>query len=106
MTAFSAATAQLFQDPNLSVAAEFLADGTGPGQPVRVIRRRPDQEASFGSSRAAVPTLVIDARTADLPLIARGDVFRIDGESLKVQAAPLKDREGLVWRVELCPVVG
>jgi hypothetical protein len=106
MTAFAAATAILFRDPNLSVAAEFFAGGAGPGQPVRVIRRRPDEIANFGSSRAAVPTLVIDARTSDLPLVERGDVFQIAGDAWKVQAAPLKDREGLTWRIELAPVLG
>jgi hypothetical protein len=104
MTAFAAATAVLFQDPNLSVAAAFFAGGTGPGQPVRVIRRRPDQEASFGASRAAVPTLVIDARIADLPLVTRGDTFQIADEVLRVSATPLRDRELLTWRIELMPV--
>ena len=101
MTAFSVATAILFRDPNLSVAAEFLAGGFWPVQPVRVIRRRPDEAAAFGSSRAAVPTMVIDARVADLPAVARGDVFRIAGDDWKVSAAPLRDRENLTWRIEL-----
>jgi hypothetical protein len=104
MTAFAAATALLFRDPNLSVAASFSAGGTAPAIAVRVIRRRPDEVASFGASRAAVPSLVIDARVADLPVVARGDVFTILGDDWKVAAAPLRDREQLVWRVELNPV--
>jgi len=104
MNAFSAATAVLFQDPNLSVAAEYFAEGIGAGQPVRIIRRRPDEVANFGASRSAVPTQVIDARVADLPRVTRGDTFRINAEDWKVSAAPLRDREHLTWRIELVPV--
>ncbi|XAI95603.1 head-tail attachment protein [Nostoc phage Nsp-JY21] len=104
MTAFAAATSQLFRDPNLSVAAVFYVGGADVPQAVRVIRRRPDEVASFGATRASVETMVIDARVADLPLITRGDVFVIAGESWKVSATPQRDRERLVWRVELNPV--
>jgi hypothetical protein len=101
MTAFAAATSLLFRDPNLSVAAAFAPEGVGEPQPVRVIRRRPDEAASFGATRAAVPTMVIDARVSDLPVVARGDVFIIEAETWKVAATPLRDRERLVWRIEL-----
>jgi hypothetical protein len=103
MTAFSAATSILFRDPNLSVAAEFRPGGAWPAQPVRVIRRRPDEVAAFGATRATVPTMVIDARVADLPMVQRGDLFRIADEDWKVMAAPLREREGLTWRIELGP---
>lgn len=105
MTAFDAATAMLFRDPNLSVAAAFLVGGVGEPQAVRVIRRRPDEAASFGNTRALVETMVIDVRTSDLPLIVKNDVFVIAGDLWKVSAAPQRDRERLVWRVELNPVI-
>lgn len=103
MTAFAAATALLFNDPNLAVAAVYSANGGGPPVPVRVIRRRPDEAASFGATRAVVQTLVIDARVASLPLVERGDRFIIAGEEWVVSAAPMRDREHLVWRIELNP---
>lgn len=105
MNAFAAATNILFGNPNLSVAAVFSAGGAGAAQPVRVIRRRPDEPAAFGATRAVVQTMVIDARVADLPLVTRGDVFTIDGDDWKVSATPLRDRERLVWRIELNPVI-
>lgn len=104
MTAFDAATRLLFGDPNLSVAATYTAGGTGTPEAVRVIRRRPDEVAGFGATRAAVETQIIDARVADLPLVLRDDVFVIDGTAWRVSAAPLRDRERLVWRIELNPV--
>lgn len=105
MTAFAAATALLFGDPNLSVAATFLQGGAGLPAQLRVIRRRPDESAAFGATRGVVETMVIDARVADLPQIDRGDVFVINGEPWKVSATPLRDRERLVWRIELNPVI-
>lgn len=104
MTAFAAATRALFLDPSLSVAAVFTPAGAGAPVPVRVIRRRPDEAASFGSTRAVVQSVIIDVRVADLPLIERNDRFAIAGEDWKVSAAPQRDRERLVWRVELNPV--
>jgi hypothetical protein len=101
MTAFAAATSLLFRDPNLSVAAAFSAGGMADPMPVRVIRRRPDEVASFGSTRGVVETLSIDARVADLPSVEKGDLFLIEAETWKVAATPLRDRERLVWRIEL-----
>ena len=104
MTAFDVATRLLFGDPNLSVAASFVAAGAGAAVPVRVIRKRPDEVAAFGASRAVVQTLMIDVRTADLPLVERGDLFVIEGAAWTVTEAPRRDRENLVWHISLNPV--
>jgi hypothetical protein len=93
--------ATLFGDPNLSVAASYSALGVGPAQSLRIMRRRPDEVASFGSSRNVVDTQVIDVRVADVAEVERGDVFTIDGIGWRVTGQPMRDRERLIWRCEL-----
>lgn len=93
--------AVLFGDPNLSVAASYSALGVGPAQALRVMRRRPDEVATFGSSRAMVDTQMIDVRIADVAEVRRGDVFIIGGTSWAVTAQPMRDSERLIWRCEL-----
>ena len=78
MSAFAAAVDTLFADPNIGRDAVYIADGGAPVL-VRAVARRAD----------AVTEL--------------GDRIEIDGEAFLVQGEPLRDRERLVWTVELRP---
>lgn len=101
MTAFAAASAALFADPNLSVAVLWGPGGTTPSVPLRGIRSRPDQVASFGASRAVVPALVLDLPAAGADGICRGDRITAMEADWTVLSDPVRDREGLTLRVEM-----
>ena len=97
MNAFATAMNVIFADANLAVAALWLAGGTGPGVAVRVIRKSPDEITPFGAARIMSETTVLDARVADMPTPAAGDLIRIGFEDLLVQGEPKLDRERLIW---------
>ncbi len=103
MTAFDAATALMFRDPNISVAASYLPLGVGPGTALRVIRKAPDLMESFGDSRIVSKTTMIDVRVADVATPKSGDVFQIGSENLRVQGVPVRDVLQLVWTCEAVP---
>lgn len=102
MTAFDAAVAAIFADPNIGRDAVYTADGNAP-VPVRVIARRVDAVTNFGDARFWSETTRIDVRIAEVPNPRPGDRIEIDGEAFLIQGEPLRDRERLVWTVDLSP---
>src|SRR5690606_10230279 len=100
MSVFAAAFDDSFADPNLSREASWLAGGTGGPVPVRVILRRPDGLMDLGETRIRIATHRLDVRVSEVPLLAAGDIFLVDGIELRVQGAPERDSERLVWTAE------
>jgi hypothetical protein len=103
MTAFVTALDLLFADPNLSTPALYVPMGVGPGVEIRVMRRSPDRMVEFGAAWLVSDSVVLDVRISDCPELATGDRFEIAGEVFVAQGAPRRDRERLVWTVELLP---
>ncbi|HMQ41763.1 MAG TPA: hypothetical protein PKC09_10865 [Paracoccus sp. (in: a-proteobacteria)] len=104
MLAFEAALARVFADPNMAVDAQWRAGGVGPAVPIRLIRRAPDEVTGFGSSRVWSETLRADVMISQVPEPAPGDRVMIDGETYEVQGEPIRDRERLIWALELHPL--
>ena len=100
MTAFDLATDSLVADPNLAVDALLRLGGSGPAQPIRVIRAMPDRFASFGEGRFVVDTLLLNIRLTDAPLLSAGDTVEIAGQLHEVQGTPTRDSDRLVWLAE------
>lgn len=90
----------LFADPNIGEDALWKAGGTGPGVPVRVIRKSPDRMAEFGESRAVLPTVAIDIRSSQSATITDGDLIVIGAETYRIISKPMGDALGLVLTCE------
>jgi len=103
MAATDNALAALFANPVMGKATTWVPGGTGPGQSLRVILRSPDTVTEFGAARIWSETVIADIRVSDAPNLATGDRIDIDGISYNVQGEPLRDRERLIWTVELVP---
>lgn len=101
MNAFASALAVLFRDPHIGSDAVYRAGGQEPGFPVRVIRRAPDEIASYREGRYVVPTVFLDVSISAVAAVARGDTFEIGGDIFTVTGDPTRDEERLVWQVEL-----
>ncbi|WP_424931898.1 head-tail joining protein [Amaricoccus macauensis] len=102
MTAFAAAVDALFADPNLGREATY-APANGDPFPVSIIPRRADAITEFGDARLWSETTRIDLRVTDVPNPRPGDSIEIDGEAFLIQGEPIRDRERLVWTVDLRP---
>jgi hypothetical protein len=100
MTAFAAAIDVLFADPNLGTDAVYRASDADPGTMIRVIIRQPDRIGTFGETRIAAATLVIDVRVSEVAAPAEGDTIEMDGAVYVIQGEPLRDGERLVWTIE------
>jgi hypothetical protein len=103
MSAFVGALGVLFADPNLSIPALYQQSGVGVECKIRVMRRNPDRVVEFGAARLVSDSVVLDVRVSDCPDLAAGDRFEITGEIFVVQGTPRRDRERLVWTVDLLP---
>ena len=97
MNAFTTAMNVIFADANMAVDALWFAGGTGPGVAVRVIRKSPDEITPFGAARILSESTLLDARIADMPTPAPGDLIRIGAEDFILQGEPKLDRERLIW---------
>ena len=97
MNVFSTAMDRIFADANMAVDAIWFAGGTGPGIAVRVIRKSPDEITPFGAGRILSETTMLDARVAEMPTPAPGDLIRIGAEDFILQGEPKLDRERLIW---------
>ena len=101
MNAFATAIDRIFADANMAVDALWLAGGTDPGVTVRVIRKSPDEITPFGAGRISSETTQMEARVADLPTPASGDLIQIGAETFTLQGEPKLDRERLIWSLNM-----
>jgi len=102
MSAFAGLVDRLFADPNLAADATYVpADAEGFS--VRVIARRADAVTEFGGARLWSETTRLDVRVAEVTNPRPGDRLVVDGEAFVVQGEPTRDRERLVWTVEVRP---
>ena len=102
MTAFAGLVDQLFADPNLGREASWEpADGEPVS--VRVIARRADAVTEFGEARLWSETTRFDLRVSEVADPRPGDRLVLDGETFVIQGEPVRDRERLVWTVDMRP---
>ena len=102
MTAFVEALGVLFLDANLSVEI-WHRDSEGQFMRARGILRRPDDITEFGSARLLSDTSRIDVRVADIPDPRPQEQILIGEETFLIQGEPRRDRERLIWTIELAP---
>jgi hypothetical protein len=103
MTAFAAAMDRIFAHPDLAVQAVWISATTSEERTVRAIRKAPDRITGFGDARILSDTTMLDIRVADLPSPRPGDLIVLGAESFVVQGEPMRDRERLVWTLDLRP---
>jgi len=103
MTVFAAAMDRIYANPSMAVAAVWISATTSEERPIRVIRRAPDRITEFGAGRFVSDTIMVDVRASDLPDPRTGDLIVIGVDSFTVQGEPLRDRECLVWTLDLRP---
>ena len=102
MSAFAAAVGALFADPNIGQDAVYIASSGAPVL-VRIVVRRADAVTDFGDARLWSETTRIDLRVAEVPAPRPGDRIEIEGEAFLIHGEPVRDRERLVWTVDLRP---
>lgn len=102
MSAVALALDALFFDPNIAHDATYIAEGGAPVL-VRIVARRADAVTDFGDARLWSETTRIDLRVAEVPAPRPGDRIEIEGDAFLIQGEPVRDRERLVWTVDLRP---
>ena len=102
MTAFAGLVDRLFADPSLGRDATWEPTDGEP-VPVRVIARRADAVTEFGGGRLWSETTRLDLRVAEVAEPGPGDRIVIAGEAFVVQGEPVRDRERLVWTLDVRP---
>jgi len=102
MTAFAAAVGALFADPSIGRDAVYTPEGGAPVM-VRVVARRADAVTDFGDARIWSETTRVDLQVAEVANPRPGDRIEIEGDAFLIQGEPVRDRERLVWTVDLRP---
>ena len=103
MNVFVAAMDQIYANPTMAAAAVWISAITSEKRPIRVIRRAPDRITEFGAGRFVSDTTMVDVRVSDLPDPRTGDLIVIGTDSFTIQGEPLRDRERLIWSLDLRP---
>jgi len=102
MNAFAAAMDALFADVHLAVDATWYPAGGAP-QPVRVIRKAPDEVTAFGAAQILSDTTLVDVRVTEMPTPKPGDGISIGADNFTIQGEPKRDGDRLLWTIELVP---
>ena len=102
MNAFAAAVDAIFQDANMAAEATWTPQGGAP-MPVRVIRRAPDEVVTFGAALILSETTLVDVRVSEIPSPKPGDTIIIGADTFTIQGEPKRERERLIWTLELIP---
>jgi hypothetical protein len=105
MNAFAAAIDRIYANPSMAAAAVWISATTSEERPIRVIRRAPDRITEFGAARFVSDTMMVEVRVSDLSDPRPGDLIVIGAESFTVQGEPTRDRERLIWTLDLRPSV-
>ena len=103
MSVLKAAMDRIFTHAAMAAPALWISATTSEERSIRIIRRAPDRGTDFGSGRFVSDTVVVDVRVADLPAPRPGDVIVIGADSHVIQGEPLRDRERLIWTLDLRP---
>ena len=102
MTGLKDALDALFADAHLARDVVYTAEGGAPVL-VRAVARRADAISDFGDARLWSETTRIDLRVAEVANPRPGDRIEIEGDAFLIQGEPVRDRERLVWTVDLRP---
>ena len=70
---------------------------------VRVVTRRADAVTEFGDARVWSETTRVDLRVSEIPTPRPGDSITIGDDTFVIQGEPVRDRERLIWTVDLSP---
>ncbi len=103
MNAFAAAIDRIYANPSMAAAAVWISANTSEERPIRVIRRAPDRITDFSAGRFVSDTMMVDVRVSDLPDPRPGDLIVIGADSFILQGEPVRDRERLIWSLDLRP---
>lgn len=103
MSIFETALGRIFGNPSMAVAAVWISATTSAERPIRVIRRAPDRITEFGAGRFVSDSMMVDVRASDLPEPRPGDLLVIGADSFILQGEPIRDRERLIWTLDLRP---
>ncbi len=103
MDVFATAMDRIYTNPSMAVAALWISATTSEEMPIRVLRRAPDRITEFGAGRFVSNTMMADVRVSDLPEPRPGDLIVIGADSFTIQGEPARDRERLVWTLDLRP---
>lgn len=103
MTVFAAVMDRIYANPSMAVAALRISASISDERPIRVIRRDPDRITEFGAGRFVSDTMLMDVRVSDLPEPRPGDLIIIGADSFTIQGEPVRDRERLIWTLDLRP---
>jgi len=103
MNVFAAAVDRIYANPSMAVTALWISATTSEERPIRVIRRAPDRITEFGAGRFVSDTMMVDVRLSDLPDCHSGDLIVIDTDSFTIEGEPVRDRERLIWSLDLRP---
>ncbi len=68
-----------------------------------MVTRRADEITGFGEARLWSETTRLDLRVAEVPAPRPGDRIEIGGETFHIQGEPVRDRERLVWTLDVRP---
>ena len=103
MTVFAAAVGRIYANPSMAVAALWISATTSEERPIRMISRAPDRITEFGAARFVSDTMMVDVRVSDLRDPRPGDLIVIGADSFTIQGEPIRDRERLIWTLDLRP---
>ena len=103
MNVFPAAVDRIYANTSMAAAAVWISATTSEERPIRVIRRAPDRITEFGSGQFVSDTMMVDVRVSDLPDPRPGDLIVMGANSFTIQGEPVRDRERLIWALDLRP---
>ncbi|MBJ6372753.1 head-tail joining protein [Sedimentitalea arenosa] len=103
MNPFATAMERIFAHPALTVEAVWISATTSEERTLHAIRKAPDRITGFGEARILSDSTMLDVRVADLPDPRPGDLIVLGAESFVIQGEPVRDRERLVWTLDLQP---
>ncbi|WP_265030468.1 MULTISPECIES: hypothetical protein [unclassified Wolbachia] len=91
---------RLFKDCFAHLGEVALYESKNKAYMVQVLKQQPDKLYEIGEGQFVREMLILEVSVFDILKPMVGDIFVIGNCKYKVHSPPLRDKSGMIWRIE------
>ncbi|WP_265016573.1 MULTISPECIES: head-tail joining protein [unclassified Wolbachia] len=91
---------RLFADCFAHLGQQALYESKDKPYLVQILKQQPDKLYGIGEGQFVGEMLILEVSVFDVLQPVVGDIFIIGKRKYKVYSPPLRDKSGMIWRIE------
>ncbi len=91
---------KLFKDCFEHLGQQALYESKDKSYKVKILKQQPDKLYGIGEGQFVGEMLILEVSVFDVLQPMVGDIFVIGDCKYKIHTPPLRDKSGMIWRIE------